>query len=143
MGTNEQVRFIGVVDKSGEERTWIRVFYEFCIGLRNIGEFSHLIILYWMHQRSDEKERQTLLVSPRKHAANIEIGVFASRSPSRPNPIGMCVVKLLEVRECVLVVKGLDAFEGTPIVDIKPYLPRADSIADAQGPEWTRHGPST
>jgi len=96
-----------------------------------------------MHQRDSEPERQTLLVVPRRHAVNVETGVFASRSPSRPNPIGMCVVQLLEVKDCVLVVKGLDAFEGTPIIDIKPYLPRADSVPDAHGSKWTKHGPPT
>jgi tRNA (Thr-GGU) A37 N-methylase len=55
----------------------------------------------------------------------------------------MCVVKLLDVEDSVLIVKGLDAFRGTPIIDIKPYLPRADSIPEAHVPEWTKHGPST
>jgi tRNA-Thr(GGU) m(6)t(6)A37 methyltransferase TsaA len=143
MSTNGQLRFIGTVEEAGEEKARVRIFPEFCAGLKSAGEFSHLIILYWMHQRDNEKERQTLLVFPRRHAVNVETGVFASRSPSRPNPIGMCVVELIEVKDCVLVVKGLDAFGGTPIIDIKPYLSRADSIPDARGPEWIRHGPPT
>jgi tRNA-Thr(GGU) m(6)t(6)A37 methyltransferase TsaA len=88
-------------------------------------------------------DRRTLLVFPRRHAVNVETGVFASRSPSRPNPIGLCVVELLKIEECVLTVKGLDALEGSPIIDIKPYIPRADSIPDAKVPDWTLRGPPT
>jgi tRNA-Thr(GGU) m(6)t(6)A37 methyltransferase TsaA len=143
MSKNAELRFIGVVEKAGEDEAVVRIFHEFCAGLKGINDFSHIIILYWAHLRDNEKERQTLLVFPRKHAVNVETGVFACRSPSRPNPIGLCVTELLKVEGCNLTVKGLDAFEGTPIVDIKPYLPRADRISDARIPEWTQHGPPT
>ena len=143
MSAKAEVHFIGTVLKGSEEQAEVRVFPEFCAGLKQITGFSHLIILYWMHLRDSEKERKTLLVFPRKHAINLETGVFACRSPSRPNPIGLCVVELLKVEECVLTVKGLDASEGSPIVDIKPYLPRADCIPDVRVPEWTTQGPTT
>lgn len=138
-----QVRFIGLVKEAGEEEAKVEIFTEFRDGLRGIDEFSHLIILYWFHLRDNEKERRTLLVFPRRHAVNVEKGVFACRSPSRPNPIGLCVVELLKIEGGILTVRGLDAFEGSPIIDIKPYLPRADSIPDAHVPSWTLHGPST
>lgn len=138
-----EICFIGVVEKADEEKAEVRVFPEFCAGLKRITEFSHLIILYWIHLRDNTKERGTLLVVPRRHATNVEVGVFASRSPSRPNPIALCVVKLLKMEECMLTVKGLDALEGSPIVDIKPYLPKADSVSNALVPEWTKHGPAT
>jgi len=138
-----EVHFIGAVMKAGEQEAEVQIFREFCPGLKGITGFSHLIILYWMHLRDSEKERKTLLVFPKKHAVNVETGVFACRSPSRPNPIGLCVVELVRVEGCVLRVKGLDAVEGSPIVDIKPYLPRADCVPDARVPEWTTHGPTT
>jgi tRNA-Thr(GGU) m(6)t(6)A37 methyltransferase TsaA len=143
MSVKAEVHFIGVVLKSSEEQAEVRVFPKFCAGLKQITGFSHLIILYWMHLRDGEKERKTLLVFPKKHAVNVETGVFACRSPSRPNPIGLCVVELLTVADCVLKVKGLDAAEDSPIVDIKPYHPRADCIPNAHVPEWTTHGPTT
>ena len=143
MSVKAEVHFVGVVLKSSEEQAEVRVFPEFCPGLKQITGFSHLIILYWMHLRDGEKERKTLLVFPKKHSVNVETGVFACRSPSRPNPVGLCVVELTKVEECVLTVKGLDAAEGSPIVDIKPYLPRADCIPDARVPEWTSQGPTT
>lgn len=143
MSVKGELRFIGVVEKAGEQEAIVRIFPEFCVGLKGIQDFSHLIILYWMHLRDKEEERRTLLVFPKKHAWNVETGVFACRSPSRPNPIGLCVVELVKVEECSLTVRGLDAFEGSPIVDVKPYLPRADSVPNARVPEWTMQGPPT
>jgi tRNA-Thr(GGU) m(6)t(6)A37 methyltransferase TsaA len=143
MSVKGEVHFIGAVMKAGEQEAEVRIFQEFCAGLKEITGFSHLIILYWMHLRDSEKERKTLLVFPKKHAINVETGVFACRSPSRPNPIGLCVVELMKIEKCILTVKGLDAAEGSPIVDIKPYLPKADCVPDARVPEWTTRGPTT
>ena len=141
MSMKGELRFVGIVEKTGEQEAKVRVFPEFCAGLRGIQDFSHLIILYWIHLRDKEEERRTLLVFPRRHMVNVEMGVFATRSPTRPNPIGLCVVELLKVEDCVLTMKDLDALEGSPIIDIKPYIPRADSIPSARVPEWTSHGP--
>jgi tRNA-Thr(GGU) m(6)t(6)A37 methyltransferase TsaA len=138
-----QLRFIGVVAKAGEQKAQIRIFPEFSAGLKGLKNYSHLIVLYWFHLRDNKKERQTLLVFPRKHMVKIETGVFACRSPSRPNPIGLCIVELLKVEECMLTVSGLDAYVNSPIIDIKPYLPRADCFPSARVPDWTRHGPLT
>jgi len=143
MSEKGELHFIGIVEKAGEEEAKIRIYPEFCAGLKGIGDFSHLIILYWIHLRDNEEERRTLLVFPKRHSRNVETGVFASRSPSRPNPIGLCVGKLLKVEDCVLTVKELDALENSPIVDIKPYIPRADAIPDAHAPKWTQDGPKT
>ena len=137
------LHFIGVVEKSTEQEGRIRVFSKYCAGLKGIEDYSHIIVLYWAHLRDIEEERKTLLVFPKRHSVKVEKGVFACRSPSRPNPIGLCVVELTKIEECTLVVKGLDAFENTPIVDIKPYLPRADAVPTARVPEWTSHGSST
>jgi tRNA-Thr(GGU) m(6)t(6)A37 methyltransferase TsaA len=133
---------VGIVE-SADEVARIRIFPEFCDGLYRLKEFSHIIILYWFHERDSEEERRVLRVVPKRHQAKQEVGVFASRSPSRPNPIGLCVVRLVRVEGCVLVMEGLDAFEGSPVVDVKPYLPRSDFVSDVRVPEWTSHGPLT
>jgi tRNA-Thr(GGU) m(6)t(6)A37 methyltransferase TsaA len=143
MDDKTEVRFIGVVLKTSEQQAEVQVFPAFCAGLKQITGFSHLIILYWMHLRDSEKERRTLLVFPKRHAVNVETGVFACRSPSRPNPIGLCVVELMKIEGCLLTVRGLDAANGSPIIDIKPYLPKADCVPGARVPEWTTHGPAT
>ncbi|MEM3421269.1 MAG: tRNA (N6-threonylcarbamoyladenosine(37)-N6)-methyltransferase TrmO [Candidatus Hadarchaeum sp.] len=138
-----ELRFIGTVERIENEEAEIAIFPEFCPGLRGIENYSHLIILYWLHQRDTAEQRQVLQVIPKRHPGAPLVGVFASRSPTRPNPIGMCVVELIRVENCRLCVKGLDAVEGSPIVDIKPYLPRADSVPGARAPEWMSHGPTT
>jgi tRNA-Thr(GGU) m(6)t(6)A37 methyltransferase TsaA len=143
MNMKGKLRFIGIVQESEEQEGRIQIFPEYCSGLKGIEAFSHLIVLYWLHLRDSEKERSVLLVIPRRHAVNIETGVFACRSPSRPNPIALCVVELVRVEGCILTVQGLDALKGSQIVDIKPYIPRADSIPHARAPDWTHHGPPT
>ena len=137
-----ELRFIGVVDEA-KEISKIKIFTECCEGLKGVDAYSHLIILYWAHLRDTEKKRSFLQVFPRRHKVNVKTGVFACRSPSRPNPVCLCVVELVEVERCTLKVKGLDALEGSPIIDIKPYIPRADSVSNARVPEWTKQGPST
>ncbi len=144
MNEKAELHFIGVVEKIDEQEARIRLFPEFCPGLKNIETYSHLIILYWFHLRDKAEERRIVQVTPRKHHPDVpEVGVFASRSPSRPNPIGLCIVELKKIENCTLFVKELDAFEGSPIIDIKPYLPKADSISEARVPPWTLHGPAT
>jgi len=137
-----ELKFIGVVEDAGE-LSKVKIFPEFCAGLQRLNDFSHIIILYWFHLRDKENERRTLRVTPRRHPGAPQVGVFASRSPSRPNPIGFCVAELVKIEECTLTVKGLDALENSPIIDIKPYLSRADSIPEARVPEWTSRGPPT
>jgi tRNA-Thr(GGU) m(6)t(6)A37 methyltransferase TsaA len=134
---------IGIVESVDDVLSRVRVFPEFYDGVFRLDEFSHLIVLYWFHLKDREEERRVLRVVPKRHQAKTEVGVFASRSPSRPNPIGLCVVELVKVEGCVLTVRGLDAFEGSPVVDVKPYLPRADFVASVRTPEWVSHGPPT
>jgi tRNA-Thr(GGU) m(6)t(6)A37 methyltransferase TsaA len=142
MNEKGELKFIGVVESSGE-LSRVRIFPEFCTGLQGLNSFSHIIILYWIHLRDREDERRVLRVVPKRHRGAPQVGVFASRSPSRPNPIGLCVVELTKVEDCTLIVKGLDAFDESPIIDIKPYISRADSVPDARAPEWTLQGPPT
>jgi tRNA-Thr(GGU) m(6)t(6)A37 methyltransferase TsaA len=131
-----EVHFVGVVESVKGDRAKIRVFPKFCDGLKGIEDFSHLILLYWLNLCDNEEERQTLLVFPRRRAVNVLTGVFACRSPARPNPIGLCVVELLKREGCDLTIRGLDALEKSPVVDIKPYVPKVDSVQNARVPEW-------
>jgi tRNA-Thr(GGU) m(6)t(6)A37 methyltransferase TsaA len=103
--------------------------------LDNLDEFSHLIVLYWMHELPAGR-RLPLKVHPMGKSELPLVGRFATRSPSRPNPVGQATVELLERRANILKVKGLDAIDGTPVIDIKPYLPGYDSANDARVPLW-------
>ncbi|MCW4051432.1 MAG: tRNA (N6-threonylcarbamoyladenosine(37)-N6)-methyltransferase TrmO [Candidatus Bathyarchaeota archaeon] len=116
-----EVKFIGKVIEVNGDISVIELTEEVCPGLLRIEEYSHLNILYWFHQRDDDKHRGTLHVIPRRHGETTYRGVFASHSPSRPNPIGLTIVELVSVDGCTLTVKGLDALEGSPVVDIKPH----------------------
>ena len=103
--------------------------------LSRIDEFSHIIVIYWMH-KLPPSQRAIIKVHPKANQNLPLVGVFASRSPARPNPIGITTVKLLERRDNVLKVTGLDAIDGTPVLDIKPYIPGDDSSTEAKTPGW-------
>ena len=136
------IRFIGEVESTGDVST-IRIKEEYCPGLLGTEGHSHLFILYWMHLRDDAGHRGTLRVTPPRHEGAPLTGVFACRSPSRPNPIGLTVVELKRVEGCLLEVSGLDALKGSPVVDIKPYSSRGDAYTHAISPEWSGKGPVT
>ena len=102
--------------------------------LEGIEEFSHLFVLFWLNEISDP-DRKILKVHPRGRSDMPLLGVFATRSPYRSNPIGLTRVKLLNRKDNVLTVQGLDAFNGTPILDIKPF-DSWDSTEDFKVPKW-------
>lgn len=101
--------------------------------LSRIEEFSQIIVIYWMHKISPS-QRSVVKVHPKGDQNLPLVGVLASRSPARPNPIGITTVKILERRENVLKVIDLDAIDGTPVLDIKPYIPGNDSPTEAKTP---------
>ena len=94
-------------------------------GLKDVATCSHIIVLYWM----DKAPRNLVLQVPSHYG--IQRGTFALRSPARPNPIALSVVKLLRVAGATLSVVGLDCLDGTPLLDIKPYFASTDSVPDA------------
>lgn len=104
--------------------------------LDGLEQFSHLIVLYWMHRLTPGR-KLPLKTHPMGKPELPLMGRFATRSPSRPNPVGQATVRLLERRGNILKVKGLDAVDGTPVIDIKPYIPGYDSADDAKAPRWT------
>jgi len=104
--------------------------------LDGLEEFSHIIVVYWMHRVSTTGRLPTK-VHPRGRQELPVVGLFATRSPQRPNPVGVTTVRLLEHRDNILRVEGLDAIDGTPVIDIKPYLPQYDSVACAKAASWT------
>ncbi len=104
--------------------------------LDGIEDFSHLFVVFWMNKISKE-ERKTMKVHPRGRGDMPLLGVFATRTPFRPNPIGLTLVELLKVERNVLTVRGLDAFDGTPVLDIKPF-DYWDTVEAATVPEWWR-----
>jgi len=112
----------------------IVVHPELVPALDGIADYSHLHILFWMHEIPEEK-RMILKVHPRGRTDLPLMGAFAVRTNLRPNPIGLTLVELLKVEGNTLTVRGLDAFDGTPILDIKPF-DSWDAAEAARVPEW-------
>lgn len=114
----------------------IKVDDKFSEALEGLEGYSHIIVIYWLHQA--DAARMTLKVHPRGDKKLPLVGLFASRSPYRPNPVGEKLVRLLKRQDNILWVEGLDAIDSTPVIDIKPYIPGYDSAADATVPEWNQ-----
>jgi tRNA-Thr(GGU) m(6)t(6)A37 methyltransferase TsaA len=98
----------------------VEVYPDFVDGLKDLDGFSHIIILYAFHQSSG----YSLRIKP--FLDDQERGLFATRYPARPNPIGLSIVALKFVRDNYLTVEGIDVLDGTPLLDIKPYVPDFD-----------------
>jgi tRNA-Thr(GGU) m(6)t(6)A37 methyltransferase TsaA len=96
--------------------------------------FSHINVLCCLHMMLGEEP--VLRIHPQRNADMPLVGLFATRTPLRPNPISLTVVRLIECRQNVLYVQNLDMYNGTPVLDVKPYLTRGDQQLEATGPEW-------
>ena len=119
----------------GEVESRIELLPEYRPGLRGLADFSHVLVVAWLHQADFDPARH-LVRRPRSRADLPELGIFAQRAKDRPNPLGITVVRLLRVDGTGLTVRGLDAIDGTPIVDLKPYFPDFDAATHATLPEW-------
>src|SRR5664280_2632247 len=106
------------------------IFPEFADGLADIEGFSHLYLIYHL----DRAESPQLRVKP--YLQDVEHGIFATRAPCRPNPIGLSLVRLLRRTGNILDLAGVDMLDGTPLLDIKPYAPRYDAVDNPRG-GWT------
>jgi tRNA-Thr(GGU) m(6)t(6)A37 methyltransferase TsaA len=102
--------------------------------LNGINDFSHVFVIFWMSQIPEDK-RMILKVHPRGRMDMPLLGAFATRTNLRPNPIGLTLVELLKVEGGTLTVRGLDAFDGTPVLDLKPF-DSWDNAEEARVPEW-------
>ena len=110
-------------------RGTVEIFPEYSPGLKDLDGFSHIILIYHFHLAKPGG----LLVRP--YMDDEEHGVFATRAPARPNPIGISVVRLISVEENVLHIEDVDIVDGTPLLDIKPYVPEFD-IRDVERIGW-------
>ena len=109
-------------------RGTIEIRSDLCGGLTDLDGFSHIILLYALHRCTGYSLTVTPFLDPAPH------GIFATRSPKRPNAIGLSVVRLVGVDGCVLTIEDVDILDGTPLLDIKPYVPAFDAHPD------THHG---
>ena len=119
----------------GSVEATIELLPEYRAGLRGLEEFSHVLVTAFLHGARFEAARH-LVRRPRGQADMPELGIFAQRAKDRPNPLGITVVPLVAVTPEGIRVRGLDAIDGTPVLDLKPYFPQFDSAPGARVPEW-------
>lgn len=108
---------------------------EYAGALEGLKDFSHALIVTYLHQARYNKERH-LQRRPRGWESMPQVGIFSQRAKDRPNPIGVTAVRIIRVGDDYLEVQGLDAINGTPVLDIKPYYPQYDKVENATVPEW-------
>ncbi len=102
---------------------------------RGLEGFSHLWVIFWIHRAS--KKKLAAEIHPKGDKTLPLVGVFASRSPNRPNSVGLKLAEIIRVEGKLITVKGLDALNGTPVIDIKPYSPGYDSVSEFRVPPWS------
>ena len=105
-------------------------------GLRGLVGFSHVLVVFFLDRAHGFDLGKQLLRKPRGRDDLDAVGVFAQRTKYRPNPIGITAVQLLGIAGNVITVRGLDALDGTPVLDIKPYMPPFDRMENVKMPEW-------
>ncbi|MFO7904122.1 MAG: tRNA (N6-threonylcarbamoyladenosine(37)-N6)-methyltransferase TrmO [Pirellulaceae bacterium] len=137
-GKEFRVRAIGHVQKT-DDRTRIVLDKEYEPGLLGLDGFTHVYIFWWFDENDTPKGRSVLQVHPRGNGRNPLTGVFATRSPRRPNLIALTLCKIVAVEENGVQVEKIDAFDGTPVLDLKPFLPGYDTANDAAVPDWMKN----
>jgi tRNA-Thr(GGU) m(6)t(6)A37 methyltransferase TsaA len=128
---------IGAVRRSPGE-VFIDVTDSYAEALMGLEGFSHIVVLSWLDKNDTPQRRRTLKVHPRNNPENPLAGVFATRSPLRPNPIALSTCKILRIEPHRIFIDKIDAFDGTPVLDIKPCITDLDFATDIKIPDWAR-----
>jgi len=105
-------------------------------GLQGLADFSHVVVVFHLDRIPPFDKEKQLLRNPRGMEHLPPVGVFAQRTKFRPNPIGVTPVELVAIEGNVLTVRGLDAMDGTPVLDVKPYIPQFDGVENSKGAAW-------
>lgn len=122
--------------RQGKDKTILEILPPFTPALQELHNFSHAQILWWIHELDQEEYRKVTTIQPPYQAPLT--GVFASRSPVRPNPVGLSTVNILcvDIGRGIIEIKEIDAIPDTPIIDIKGYFPTCDRVRNVQVPQW-------
>ena len=135
--TKFQINPIGSVRRK-EDGVYLELDKEYAPAIKELNHFSHVQVLWWADKHDNEKSRNIMQITPPYGENPPVTGVFATRAEYRPNPIGITVAKIedVNVNDGIVKVQNLDAFDGTPIIDLKAYFPVCDRVKDASIPEW-------
>ena len=131
-----------VVKKESEGRFLLEIVETNRDGLKALDQFSHVLVLWWA-DKMDRDEYRSIVTAELPYAPGVEVGVFACRSEYRPNPIALTIVPILNINEeeGLVIIPWIDAFDGSPIIDLKPYIPICDRIRDVKVPDWIADWP--
>jgi tRNA-Thr(GGU) m(6)t(6)A37 methyltransferase TsaA len=142
MSKTIELQPIGVV-RSGDEGFRLEIKPKYRPALAGLDGFGHVTVLWWPHKCDTPEARGVVEVPKPYKKAPATLGIFATRSEARPNPVLTTTVPLLhvDVQKGLLVMPYIDAEDGSPVLDIKPYQPCADRIRETRSPEWCRHWP--
>ena len=130
-----QIFPIGIVKKENE-KVWIELIDAFLDGLLGVEGFSHIYVLYWFHDNDTPDKRKTLQVHPRGDKKNPLTGVFGTHSPLRPNLIALTLCKIISISDNRIEIEDIDARDGSPVIDIKGYIPDDTGDPTYRVPEW-------
>lgn len=133
--TDYSVHPIGYVVKNSGKVT-LDILPQYREALSGLKDFSHIYVFYWFDRNDSLEKRSILKVHPRGNKENPLTGVFATHAPVRPNLIGLSICKIESIDDGVITINGIDAFDGTPIIDLKPYRPSSDCFPDASVASW-------
>lgn len=128
---------IGYIKKPEDDQIFIEIKQQYWDAVLQLDQFSHIIVLWWITGHDNATSRANLQDFPPQENAELS-GVFASRSPARPTPLGLSIVALekLDSKAHRLFIDQIDALDDTPVVDIKPYMPFSDKVDHARVPVW-------
>jgi len=126
---------VGLIRKR-DDTAWIEVFADYREAMLGLEGFSHIHVLFWFHENDTPEKRAVLQVHPRRDPANPLTGVFATHSPARPNLIGLTRCRVLAIEDNRIRIDAIDALDGSPVIDIKCFIPDREPLADTRLPDW-------
>ena len=126
---------VGWIRKT-EDTACIEIFEAYLDAMLGLEGFSHIQVIFWFHDNDSPGHRGTLQVHPRNNPANPLTGVFATHSPRRPNLIGLTCCRIIGIDGTRIAIEAIDARDGSPVIDIKCFIPDAQPLADTRLPEW-------
>ena len=129
---------IGIVHNKDDD-VRIEVYPQYEQALMGIEQFSHILVLYWFDENDTPEGRSILQVHPCSNPKNPLTGVFATHSPRRPNLIALTKCRIVAIEGTSITVDRIDAYDGSPVMDIKSYFPDEENTSDYRFPEWDRN----
>jgi tRNA-Thr(GGU) m(6)t(6)A37 methyltransferase TsaA len=126
---------VGIIKKENKDIR-IEIDEAYRDALLGLDDFSHITVLYWFHENDTPEKRNTMQVHPRKNQQNPLRGVFATHSPLRPNLIALSICKILSIKDTTIFIKKIDAIDGSPVIDIKCFIPSRELASDIKVPDW-------